>query len=248
MGSTLMGGQKSGTPMETRGGTSALADFYQNILKTGGPNALAAMFGRGATESMVNQFGFDPASLGLGDAAAGMIADPTNATAGLFRSMAPFEAQETARQVAGVRGQFGTMGGRFSRNVGAAEALTRGQVSQGFDVNRYNALLQAGGQRANAVLGLMGADTAARGQAFQEQMLPWQMMQQFLMPGAPQQQPGILPGLLQLGGTAAMAALMPPITPFTPGATKMPAVMPHMTMPQFSFPTNWGTTMNVPMR
>jgi hypothetical protein len=247
MGSTLFGGQKSGTPVETRGGTQALADFYQQILKNGGPGALSSMFGRNASESMVNMLGFDPAQMGLGDAASRLLMDPTDSTAGLFRSMMPFEAQETGRQVAGVRGQFGTMGGRFSRNVGEAEALTRGQVSQGFDTNRYNALLQAGGLQASALTGILGAANAARGQAFNEQMLPMQLMQQFLAPGAPQQTEGILPGLLQLGGTAALMGMMPgmPAAPMAAGAAALnrsPAMAPF----------NFGYTMpgvgGVPMQ
>lgn len=209
MGSTLFGGEKSGTPIETRAGTSDLASFYQNLLKHGGPDALASMFGRGATQGMVNMLGFDPSTMGLGDTAAQVLMDPTDATAGLFRSMQPFEQRETDRQVAGLRDMFGAMGGRFSRNVAGAEGTMRSQMSQGYDVNRYNALLSAGGQRANALMGLLGAMNQARGQAFNEQMLPMQLMQSFFQPGAPQQTEGILPGLLQLGGTAAMMALMP---------------------------------------
>jgi hypothetical protein len=215
MGSVLMGGQKSGTPLETRGGSEALGAIFQNLLQQGGPGALSALMGRGASESSMNMLGFDPAALGLGDIASSVLADPSDATAGLFRSMQPFEAEETARQVAGMRGQFGTMGGRFSRNAGAGEADLRQGLAGQFGMNRENALLSAGGQRANALMGILGAATQARQQAFGEQMQPLQMMSQFLAPGAPQFQEGILPGLIGMGGTLAMASMMGP-----PGVAK----------------------------
>lgn len=218
MGSTLFGGEKSGTPIETRGGTSDIASFYQNLLKHGGPEALASMFGRGATQGMINMLGFDPSTMGLGDTAAQVLMDPTDTTAGLFRSMQPFEQRETDRQVAGLRDIFGAMGGRFSRNVAGAEGTMRSQMSQGYDVNRYNALLSAGGQRANALMGILGAVNQARGQAFNEQVLPMQMMQSFFQPGAPQQTEGILPGLLQLAGTALLTRGMGGMPGGAPGS------------------------------
>jgi hypothetical protein len=205
-----MGGQKSGTPLETRGGSQALGSFFQNLLAQGGPGALSALMGRGASEGAMNMLGFDPAALGLGDIASSILADPNDSTAGLFRSMMPFEAEETARQTAGLRGQFGTMGGRFSRNASQGEADLRGQLAGQFGMNRENALLTAGGQRANALMGILGAATQARQQGFNEQMMPLQLMSQFLAPGAPQFQEGILPGLIGMGGTLAMASMMGP--------------------------------------
>ncbi len=231
MGSVLIGGQKSGTPIETRGGSQALASFFQNMLKQGGPGALSSLMGKGASEGAMNMLGFDPAALGLGDIASSILTDPADSTAGLFKSMMPFEAQETVRQTAGMRGQFGTMGGRFSRNAASGEAELRGQLAGQFGMNRENALLTAGGQRANALMGILGAATQARQQGFNEQMMPLQLMSQFLAPGAPQFQEGILPGLIGMGGTLAMAHMMggrPAAGGAPSGNSMMRAQMPHL--------------------
>lgn len=210
MGSTLFGGEKSGTPKETRGAVNDLAKYYQTLMSQGGPGALGQGFGRMATESMVNMLGFDPSQLGLDEASIAALMDPADSTAGLFAAMQPFEAQETANQVAGLRDAFGTMGGRFSRNMLTAEGQARGELAGRFQQNRQQALLQAGAQRTQALLGIMGAAQQARQQAFQEQVVPWQMMQNYLQPGAPVYTQGMMPGLLQLGGTLAGMHMMRP--------------------------------------
>jgi hypothetical protein len=207
MGETLMGGERSGTPVETRGGAQSLGNIYSQLLGSGNPFGLGSQMGRNTTDALINMLGFDPTQIGLDQAAIQSLMHPGDTTAGLFRSMLPFEAEETARQTAGMREMFGTMGGRFSRNLGSAEGNLRGELAGQFGRNREQALLTAQGQRIQSMLGLMGATNQARGQAFNEQMMPLQLMQSFLQPGAPVIQEGMLPGLLQLGGTAALMYL-----------------------------------------
>lgn len=203
MGATLFGGEKSGTPVETRGGTADLAQLFQSFLQSGNPFGMGNEFGRLATESMVNMLGFDPSQLGLGDAAAELLLDPADRVSGLFSSMVPFEAAETDRQISGLRGSFGSMGGRFSRNLADAEVRGRGELAAQFGRNREQALLQAAGQRLQALMGVGGMMQGARSQAFNEQFAPFQLMSQFLQPGAPIIQQGALGGLLGTAGTLA---------------------------------------------
>jgi hypothetical protein len=201
MADTLFGGTKSGTPIETRGGTSQLADFWKTMMDQ---NQVNDFFGRLTSEAMMNQFGFDPSSLGLEDAMTRALADPRDATAGLFSAMQPFEAQETDRQISGLRGAFGTMGGRFSKNLLSAEGQARGELAGQFGRNREQALLGAQTTQNNALATILQAASQGRQQAFNETMMPWQMMQSFFQPGAPIHTGGILPGILQLAGTWAM--------------------------------------------
>jgi hypothetical protein len=207
MGQTLFGGEKSGTPSETRAGTMDLAKLYQSMM-VGGGKGMQDMFGRTSSEGLINMLGFDPSQMGMDAAARASLADPTNSTMGLFRSMQPFEAQETARQVGGMRDMFGTMGGRFSRNAGEGEAMLRSQLASGFGQNREQALLAAGGQRNNALASMMQLAMQGQGQAFNQQMMPFQLMNQFFQPGAPVYTEGLMPGLLQTGGTLAALAMM----------------------------------------
>ncbi|KKK67223.1 hypothetical protein LCGC14_2956240, partial [marine sediment metagenome] len=103
MSDVLFGGEVSGTPMETRGGTAGLAEELQ----TGSGGRIAAS-ARGA-------LGFDPSSIGAGGAASRLLIDPRNRLSGLFAALEPFERRQTEEAVSGVRGGFGQLGGRFSR-------------------------------------------------------------------------------------------------------------------------------------
>jgi hypothetical protein len=207
MGETLMGGTKSGTPLETRQGSSDFAAMLQNMMR-GGPGGLSDAFGRMTSEAWTNMLGFNPADVGLDEAAMAALRDPAERVRGLFASMEPFEERETQRQVAGQREMFGTMGGRFGRNLAGAEGELRGELSSQFGRNRQQALLQAGAMRNQALQSIMQGSTAARSVANQETMLPFQLMSQFFQPGAPIMTEGLLPGLIGAGANLGGMFLM----------------------------------------
>lgn len=209
MSDLLTGGERSGTPLETRQGTGEFANFLTGLLRgTGGQGLrnITEPFSRLISDSLMSIFGNVNRQGVIND----LLADPADQTAGLFASMQPFEAEETERQAAGVRNIFGTAGGRFSRNVGEAEASTRGRVASEFQRNRQGAILQANQQRGNVLTNLMQHGL----QAAQLSLAPLQFMTQFLQPGAPIQTEGILPGLLSAGmnlyGISKFAPRRPP--------------------------------------
>lgn len=121
----------------------------------------------------------------LGPAFQELLTNPADRTAGLFASLQPFEQQQTDRQVADLRNVFGTLGGRFGKNVGTAEGNLRGQLSAGFERNRQQALLEANSQRIQTVAALLG----------------------FLNPQGPNYQQGFLGDLIGAGGNLAASLL-----------------------------------------
>lgn len=182
MADTLFGGEVSGTPLETRGGSGALGD---DLLR-GGRLAAGASFG--AT-------GLDPSALGFGDVAGRLLENPADRLRGLFASLEPFERRQTDEAVAGVRSGFGRLGGRFSRGVGEAEARTRGELASNFARVREQSLIDVQGQQANTLGMLLQALLGARGQTLD-----------FFRPGAPNFREGILGDLISAGGNVAAAA------------------------------------------
>lgn len=206
MSNFLFGGEKSGTPIETRNQTSTLANMFASHLASGGPTGLSREFGRMTNDAWVNMLGFNPAELGLDEASISALQEPRDVVSGLSEAMMPFEARETERQTAGLRQMFGAMGGRFGSGALRGETELRGELASQFGRNRENAFFQAEGLRNQAVglrndalANLLAAATAARGQAFNEQILPFQSMLGFLQPGAPVIQEGALPGIISAG-------------------------------------------------
>lgn len=192
-----MGGERSGTPTETRRGTRNLAGAYDAAIG-GRPDQLLSFlepFQRMGSQAFSGMYGYNPQD--IGGILESLLADPGDTTSGLFAAMEPFEAAETTRQVGGLRNMFGSAGARFSRNLGESESNLRGELSNQFGRARQEGLLAANAQRGN-VLGMLM-------QAIQSQqnanMMPLQLANQFLMPGAPQFQEGLLPGLLGAAGS-----------------------------------------------
>lgn len=204
MGTTLMGGESSGTPLETRSGSQELAKIFQSSMagNTGQLEAMLAPFQRLGAQSFASNFGYDPTQ--IGGVLEEMLADPGSATSGLFSSMEPFERQETQRQVGGMRNIFGAAGGRFSRNIASGEAELRGNLANQFGRARQEALLGANAQRGNTLASLM----QFIGQQQQAQLAPLEMMMRYFQPGAPIQSEGLLPGLLGAAGNFMLARQM----------------------------------------
>ena len=177
MSDTLLGGEVSGTPLETRGGSKKIG---QDLLTGGGRLAAA---GRGAV-------GFGPDV--TGQAAERLLVDPADRLMGLFAALEPFERRQTDEAVAGVRSGFGRLGGRFSRNVVDAESRTRGELAGQFARTREESLLEAQGQQGQLLASLLQALLGARGQTLD-----------FFRPGAPNFREGVLGDLIAAGGTVA---------------------------------------------
>jgi hypothetical protein len=188
MSDILFGGELSGTPIETRGGTEKLAT---DIVSPGG-----GRIQRGATTGAL---GFDPSMTGVESAARRILADPTDRLRGLFAALEPFEERQTEEAVAGVRGGFGRLGGRFSENLVDAEARTRGELAGQFARTREESILEAGGQQTQLIGLLLNALLAGRGQTLD-----------FFAPGGPNFREGILADLIGAGGAAAAASIGAP--------------------------------------
>lgn len=207
MGDTLFGGVESGTPLETRGGTEALASMYQNMLQGGdasGFNNMLQMFqggSQGMGQSFENLFGISQGAAGVPQAVQSLLASPADRTRGLFASMRPFENRQMNEAVSGTRGMFGTAGARFSRNLGTAEAQTRGEMANQFGRARQEGLLTAQAQQGDFLAQLM----QLANQSQQTGLQGLDAMSRFLAPGAPVYREGMLPGLLAAGGNLAMA-------------------------------------------
>lgn len=195
MGDTLFGGFQSGTPVETRGGTSDLARVLRGSIQGGDlpfqdlvSRQLAALFGP---------------DFQVGAVAQDLLADPRSRTAGLFRSLEPFERRQEAESVAELRQQFGTLGGRFGRNIAESEALLRGELAGQRQLTREQALLQADQQRAAALAAILQAATQAAGVGTQG----LDVVARFLQPGEPVFREGIFADLLKTGGNIAASQI-----------------------------------------
>jgi hypothetical protein len=200
MGQTLMGQRESGTPMETQQGASDLARMFQMFMQ----DPTGSSMGRMANQSMMNMLGFDPSAVGMNEAATAALTDPRDSVSGLFSAMRPFEERQTAESVAGLRDMFGSMGGRVSRGAADVESIMRGELGAQFGQNRQQALLEASGQRNQALASLL----AASNQAQQGAWAPIDIMSRFMQPQAPMEREGLLPGLLSAGGNLAALWMM----------------------------------------
>lgn len=186
MSQTLFGGEVSGTPLETRGGTSQIG---RDLLNPGG--RLVA----GASGSAL---GFSPGSVNIGGAASRLLDDPRDRLRGLFASLEPFERRTTEEAVEGVRGGFGRLGGRFSRNILEAEGRTRGELAGNFARSREQSLIDAEGQQMNSLATILQALLGARGQTLD-----------FFRPGAPNFREGALGDIIGGAGQVFAAGRQP---------------------------------------
>lgn len=217
MGDFLLGGEKSGTPQETREGTEAAGHTFGSLFR--GPSGAPAPFGqvvsrvgtpmqRLGAQSQMNLLGMSPGQLGLGRALAGAVQDPREATSGLFQAMQPFEERTRRRSVAQLRSAFGQQGGRFSPELLDAEGRLQGELSDRFFRSREEAFANARGQQIQALgeafRGLLGAQEL--GQRGATDMLS--LITRFLQPGPAVHQQGILPGLIRGGAQLGAAALL----------------------------------------
>lgn len=196
MGDFLLGHETSGTPLETRGGTSRIAGELLRML-SGQETGL----GRLATESAMNNLGFDPAVLGIEGAARRALEDPASSTRGYFASLEPFERRQVDQNVAGLRGSFGQLGGRFSRNASEAEALLRGELANQFTRTRQEGLLAANAQQQDFLGNLLALLQGSQQNALAER----DQILRFFAPGAPGYQEGALGDVI--GGASNLAAL-----------------------------------------
>lgn len=176
----LFGREVSGTPIETRGGTSQIA----NELLTGQGRILS-----GATQQAI---GFGPGGVGIEQAVMRLLADPGDRLQGLFASLEPFERRQTNQAIESTRGSFGRLGGRFSTNILEAESRVQGELGAQFARTREEALLTAQGQQSQALAVILNALLGARGQTLD-----------FFAPGAPNFQEGFFGDLLAAGGNVA---------------------------------------------
>lgn len=181
MASTLFGGEMSGTPIETRGGTSAISE---SLLRGGGRLATAS---RGS-------LGFTPGSVGTGAAAERLLRDPRDRLRGLFAAMVPFERRQTEESVAGLRSGLGRLGSRFGRSAEDAEIRQRGELSNQFARTRQEGILEAEQFQMQSLAQILQALLTGRGQTLD-----------FFQPGAPNFREGILPELIQAAGNVAAA-------------------------------------------
>lgn len=212
MGDTLFGGEKSGTPVETRGATKDLARLYQGLM-SGGTQGMMDFFQGQSGNAFGSMFGITPDRAGVADAVQGGLTSPADRMRGLFAAMRPFEDRQVNQAVAGTRNMFGTAGGRFSRNLQGAEAQTRGELANQFARSRQEGLLSAQAQQSNFLAQLMGLANQSAGQGLQGMGL----MNQFMQPGAPVYTQGILPGLISAAGNIFAATQMGGQQPQQPG-------------------------------
>lgn len=196
MSDILFGGEVSGTPLETRDGTSNIA--AQLIQMLGDPSQGA---GRLVTGSQMNTLGFDPSSLGLGDVVKRSLQDPASRTSGLFASLEPFERRSRDQAVSDLRGGFGRLGGRFSSNRDTAEAELIQSLNQGFMRTREEALISAQGEQNQALAQLFQAMIGSAGIGVDQ----LQALLQFFQPGAPNFREGILGDVIGAAGNLGAA-------------------------------------------
>ena len=180
MSDLIFGGEVSGTPLETRAGTGQFAQE----LTGGGP-------GRLQQGSAQQALGFGPGNVGIERAVMSLLSDPSDRLRGLFASLVPFEERQTEEAVAGVRGSFGRLGGRFSENLLEAEGRTRGELAAQFARTREESLLAAQGQQSQSLAVILQSLLGARGQTLD-----------FFRPGAPNFREGFLGDFLSAGGQA----------------------------------------------
>ncbi len=230
------GGTKSGSPLETRDAAASAGSALQGLFSDTtteqvgfGPfqfeqdvntpisfedfiGRLGEASGRLSQGAAQNVLGFDPNGLGFEESARTALSAPSFDLSDLFRSLQPFEDRERALTIGGVRNQFGTAGGRFSRNLSEAEGFTRGALADQFARRRQEiaelSFRDAENRRLQALDTIGGQRNQATqiGQQGQQQLLA--TILQFLQPQGSQEDPGFLPGLLQAGSTLGGAALL----------------------------------------
>ncbi len=203
MGDFLLGSEKSTTPVETRAGTRVLSGNLLDLagLGTGPVQGRGSPLGRLQTDARMSALGFDPSAIGVGAAATMSLADPADRTAGLFAALEPFEARERERSVAELRGGFGRLGGRFSRNAATAEGELLSGLSEGFARTREQSLLSAQDQQNQALSAILQASISSEALGIEQ----LQTLLQFFAPGPAQFEHGALTDIIGAGAVAAAA-------------------------------------------
>ena len=185
MGDTLFGTERSGTPIETRAGVQATGNSLQQSVQRGEFDP----FSRSRMEAIMSVLGFDPAGIGLQDAATRSLADPRDRTAGLFAALEPFEE----RQRENLRQSQSAIGGRFGRNAVFGEAVLSGELAR----SREQSLLEADAQQTQAMSVLFNA-LLGGGQLGQQGV---DALLRFFTPGTPNFQEGIFGDVVGAAGT-----------------------------------------------
>lgn len=168
--------------------------------------------GRLTTASGQNALGFGGGDIGAMAAALRALSAPQADTGAVFAALKPFEDRAMSEAVTGVRSQFGSAGGRFSRNLSEAEAVTRGELTNQFARNRAEisrtSFEDAESRRIQALGAIlpMLINQQSLAQGGGQDLL--RTLLQFVQPGAAVQDPGLLPGLLGAGATLGGAAIL----------------------------------------
>lgn len=191
MSDQLFGKEVSGTSLETRGLAGETSGEFSNLISS--PE-------QGASR-ISEMFGIDLSQLGLQEGFQDLFSG-----AGASKSFAAFDEanrpfQQRALSESRSRGatQFGTAGGRFSRNLFGAGAASDARLEQGFDQNRLQFAQAQRGQDLQALLGTVGAIPGLQ----QASLSPLIAAGQFAAPGAPIFQEGFLGDLIGGGATLA---------------------------------------------
>lgn len=149
---------KSGTPVETRGLTRGLADLFGPLLQQGGfggtLGALSGPLQRVGEGAIPSFLGFDPRQAGIQAAVGGQLAPIGSQLDPLFQALIPFERRAQSELGANLAGTFGNLGGRFSGNLAAANALGQADLANQFAQTRAQAALGRLGQQGQFLQGI----------------------------------------------------------------------------------------------
>lgn len=200
----------SGTPLETRGAAGAAGQSIADLFG-GNPQALQQVISaigtplqRLGTQSASNLFG----NVDLQGVASQLLASPADQTKGLFAALQPFEQRTLDQSVAQLQQTFGSQGGRFSNNLLNAQNQLVTQLNQGFEQTRAQNLLQAQSNQGAAFGDILGSILNQQNISQQGAVQTLGMLLNFIQPGAPVIQQGLLPGLLQAGTTLGAAKML----------------------------------------
>lgn len=213
MSDFLFGGEQSGTPIETREAATGIGGTTSELF--GGGATIEEIMARLQSTTRLGGdaaqgiLGLNPQNLGIEETIQGLLASPGDRTKGLFAAMEPFEARETERQVGGLREAFGSVGGRFSRNLLEGETELRTELAQGFGLQRQQGLLEAAGIQVDTLRTVFQGLLQSAQQGSSEAVNILGILTGHASAGAPTQTTGIVPGLVGVGAGVAGAHLLP---------------------------------------
>ena len=196
MSDQLFGKEVSGTPLETRGLAGETASAFSNLI--GSPEQGAQRIGQ--------TFGIDPSQLGLQGFAQGILSGQSPGLAGFEQANQPFQQRAINQSRSQNAQQFGTAGGRFSRNLFGANAASDAQLNQGFDQNRFQFANQARQTDIQGLASILGSLPGLQNAS----LAPLAAAGGFAQPGAPIWQQGFAGELLGSAGNLAGASILNP--------------------------------------